>query len=81
MKDTIITAKQKKRELFILLLCFLFAYVFNVIAILKFEAPAKELLTQLHIVLLLTVVFYIILLFVRILRWLIIKAFKKSTVL
>lgn len=58
--DTIITATQKKREAWILLACFVGAFIFNIIGIMKFQSPAKELITQLHIVLILSIFFYIL---------------------
>jgi len=58
-KDTTIAAKAKKRELIILLIAFLFAFSLNVIGIIQHQTPAKELFTQLHVVLLITVVLYL----------------------
>jgi hypothetical protein len=58
MKDTVITASRKKRELMILLICFVAAYILNIIGIVQHGAPASELVTQLHLVLLITVIFY-----------------------
>ncbi len=59
-KDTVITARQKKNEAWILFACFAGAFIFNVVGIIKFQTPAKEILTQLHIVLILGIFFYII---------------------
>jgi hypothetical protein len=58
MKDTIITASWKKRELIIIGICFLVAYVLNIIGIIQHQSPAKELITQLHVVLLVALVIY-----------------------
>lgn len=66
-KDTIITATQKKNELFIFLYCFGGAFLFNIIGIIMYKSPAKELITQLHIVLLLSLFFYLLLAFFRVL--------------
>ncbi len=59
-KDTVITANQKKTEAWVLLACFAGAFIFNIVGIIKFQSPAIELITQLHIVLILTVFFYIL---------------------
>ncbi len=57
-RDTTITATVKKRELIIFLFCFLGAYVLNVIGIIKNHNSVRELFTQLHVVLLVSLVFY-----------------------
>jgi hypothetical protein len=44
-KDSVITAKNKKREAVILLSCFLLAYLLNVIGIIAHQTPARELIT------------------------------------
>lgn len=59
-KDTVISAKQKKRELYILLLCLAAAFLFNLAGIIRFNTPVIELITQLHIVLLVAVFFYVV---------------------
>jgi hypothetical protein len=59
-RDTVITARQKKRELTIYLLCFAGAVIFNIIGIMKYSTPAKEIYTQLHIVFLVSVFFYLL---------------------
>jgi len=70
-RDTVITAQQKRRELLIILLCFAGANVFNLIGIIMFKTPIKELLTQFHIVLFVTIFFYILIAFGRALYWLV----------
>ena len=57
-RDTTITSTMKKRELIIFGLCFLGAYILNVIGIVKHGTPARELVTQLHMVLLVALVVY-----------------------
>ena len=57
-RDTTITATMKKRELIIFGLCFLGAYILNIIGIVKHGTPARELVTQLHMVLLVALVVY-----------------------
>ncbi len=65
MKDTIITVAQKQREMIILLSCFAIAMILNIIGILKYDTSWKELVTQLHVVLLVTAVLYAIQWFFR----------------
>jgi len=57
-RDTTITAAMKRRELIIFGSCFLGAYILNVIGIIKNQSPARELFTQLHVVLLVALVLY-----------------------
>jgi len=71
LRDTTVTAGQKKRELIIILVCFLAAYVMNVIGIIQHHSPAKELITQLHVVLLIAAVFYGAVIVLRVLYYLI----------
>ena len=67
LNDTTITALQKRRELIIIVACFLAAYLLNVIGIIQHKSPAKELVTQLHVVLLVSLVFYGTVIILRIL--------------
>lgn len=69
--DTTITANLKKRELIILLVCLIAAYLLNVIGIIVYHAPAKELITKLHVVLLVAAVFYGTVFILRVLYYLV----------
>lgn len=71
LRDTTITALQKRRELIIIGVCFLAAYLLNIIGIIQHKSPAKELITQLHVVLLIALVFYGIVILLRVLYYLI----------
>lgn len=71
LRDTTITALQKRRELIIIGICLLAAYLLNIIGIIQHKSPAKELITQLHVVLLLALVFYGIIILLRVLYYLI----------
>lgn len=71
LRDTTITAVQKKRELIIILVCFLAAYLLNVIGIIQHKSPAKELITQLHVVLLVAGAFYGTVIILRVLYYMI----------
>ncbi len=52
MKDTIITARQKKREIITWLICVVLVFLLNVYAIAHYGTQWKELLTWLPLVLL-----------------------------
>ncbi len=66
MKDTIITAQAKKRELWILLACFVVANITNWVAIIRFSAPWYEVFTQIGYVVVTTLVIYALIAFLRI---------------
>jgi len=70
-KDTTITAAIKKRELIIFVISFAAAYVLNVIGIIQNKSPARELITQLHVVVLVTLVIYGIIVILRVFYYLI----------
>ncbi|AQQ08919.1 hypothetical protein L21SP3_00712 [Sedimentisphaera cyanobacteriorum] len=66
MKDLVISAKTIKKELLIWLLCFLAAFGMNVYSIIKFDNTSFiELITQLHIVVILSFVFFALLYLLR----------------
>jgi len=77
MKDTIITGKQKKFELYYILSAFLFAFLLNVFSIIKFKHPAIELLSQIFVVILVAIFIYFILIVLRLVWWLLAKFYKK----
>ena len=66
MKDTIISAAVKRRELKILLVCFILANVVNWVAIIKFGTPWYEIFTQIGYVVVSSLLIYGLLLLVRI---------------
>ncbi len=70
-RDTMITAKVKRRELIIFGASFLMAFLLNVIGIIKHNTQAKELFTQIHIVLLVSLVIYGLVVILRVLYHLI----------
>ena len=66
MKDTIITAQVKKRELWILLACFVVANITNWVAIVRFSAPWYEVFTQIGYIVVTTLVIYALIAILRI---------------
>jgi hypothetical protein len=73
MKETVITPVQKRRELFILLFSAVAAVALNIIGIVKFDTPAVELLTQLPLVILLTLIIYVVIAVLRIIGYVVFK--------
>ena len=78
MKEIVITADRQKRELFILLGCFIGAIGLNITGIILFQTAWKELYTQWFAVLVLTFVIYFILLLFRILYLAVLPLFRKG---
>ena len=76
MKDIIISKKRIKIELLIWLCCFGVAVLLNIYAVIKYNSNWLELITQLHIVILLSLVIYVVLGLFRVLIWLIKTLFK-----
>ena len=72
MKDTVITADVKRRELWILLACFAVANVINWVAIIKFATPWYEVFSQIGYVVVTTCILYILLWVLR-LGWSLLK--------
>jgi hypothetical protein len=70
-RDTTLSAASKRREFTIFLSCFIGANVLNVIGIIQNQSPAKELITQLHVVLLVSLVLYGVVIFLRVLYYLV----------
>ena len=72
MKDSVITADVKRRELWILLGCFVVANVVNWVAIIKFATPWYEVFSQIGYVVVTTCILYILLWVLR-LGWSLLK--------
>ena len=66
MKDTVITARAKKRELWILLACFVVANITNWVAIIRFSAPWYEVFTHIGYVVVTSLVIYALIAVLRI---------------
>ena len=77
MKDIVITAKMIRRELFILLGCFVAAFLVNVGAIIAYDRPWVELISQIGFVFFITGGIYVLLAVFRLLVWGVTKIFKK----
>lgn len=77
MKDSMITAKQKKRELIYFLICFVCAFLLNLYSIIKYKHSAIEIINQIHLVLLVTLVIYAITVAFRFLWYIFAILYKK----
>lgn len=72
MKDTVITAAVKRRELWIWLTCFIVANVVNITTIICYSTPWYEVFTQLGYVVALSVLLYVLTIVVRVV-WLVVR--------
>ena len=77
MKDIIITGKALKRELFILLGCFVIAFGVNIYAVIHYSRPAVELVSQIGFVLVTAACLYVLLWMLRLIVLLIAYVVKK----
>jgi len=69
MKDSIISAKTKKREFNIFIILLIVAFIANIISIMAYGTEWIEVLTSLHYVLLLGVILYVIQGVIRLIIW------------
>ena len=77
MKDIVITEKMIRRELYILLGCFVAAILVNVGSIIAYDRPWSELYSQIGFVFFITGGVYVLLAIFRVFVWLVAKIFKK----
>jgi hypothetical protein len=80
MKDIVVKEKVMRRELILLGILLLVALVMNVYAILVHEGQWSELVSQLHVVGLLTLFLYAFILFIRLIYWGIRAVWKRSVI-
>ncbi len=78
MKPIIIDSKFIKRELWILLGCFVAAVIFDLVGIIIFKRPAIELVTTIGYEVVIALALYAFLALVRILVFLIASLFRKK---
>lgn len=78
MKPIIIDSKFVKRELLILLGCFVAAVIFDLVGIILYKRPTIELLTTIGYELVIALGLYVFLVLVRILVFLVSIPFKKK---
>lgn len=73
MKDIVISASRLRTELKWLVLSFVIGLGMNIYSIIKYDSLWKELITSLHIVLLVSVIVYLLLIVIRGLAGLLLK--------
>jgi hypothetical protein len=78
MREIIIESHTIKREFFILLGCFVFAFLLNAFAINKFGTAWSELFTQIGYVVVITAIVYALLALFRLFICLIMGLFRKK---
>lgn len=78
MRDIVIPAKTIRRELIILLVCLVSAFLLNVYSIIKYETAWRELYSQFHIVLAVWIVIYVLVLLFRLIFSPIFRLFTKK---
>ena len=71
MKDTLITARRKKTEIITALVCFALAFLLNIVCIIIYKTPFKEVFTQIGYIVVITVALYVVWTAIRLLVWLI----------
>jgi len=76
MKDFTISGKRIKTEIKIWLFCFCAALLINIFAVINYKTNWIEIFSQLHIVLLLSILIYLLLGVIRIITRIIARLFK-----
>lgn len=77
MKDLVISGKRVKTELLIALGCFICAVLLNIVCIIVYHSQWHELFSQIGFTVLVAVVFYVLLLLIRLLFLVCRKIFTK----
>ena len=78
MEDIVIKGKSIGREIILLGILFILAECINLGTIIHYGRPASELLSQIGYVIILTLLLYCVILFVRIIVKVIVKVFKNK---
>jgi len=77
MKDIIITSKRIKSEIRIFAVCFIIAFIINIVAIIIYKTHWVEVFSQIGFVTVIAFSLYMLLLFLRIIFYLIRRLFKR----
>jgi len=73
LKGLYISPRRLKKEITIFAICFIIGFFFNLYAIVRFQTPWHEIISQIGYVLLITISLYFIVFFVRFILFLIRK--------
>ena len=79
MKDVVIKGKWIKRELILLAVIFFLALIINMIGIVKHDTRWIEMLSQIHVVLILTLLVYALVWLARLIIFVVILPFRKKS--
>ena len=79
MKDILITSARLKKELRILLYCFVLSFLINISAILMYKTPWFEAFTQIGYVIVITLILYFLIAIFRILFVFLKKLFNRNS--
>ena len=71
MKDIVISSKRMKKEVAILLACFIIAFVINIASIVIYKTSWLEIFTQIGYVIIITLILYLGVTFLRLIIYLI----------
>lgn len=77
MKDIVISSKRVKKEVAILLTCFIIAFVINIASIVIYKTSWLEIFTQIGYVVVITLVLYLIVAFIRFIIYLINRLIRR----
>lgn len=76
MKDIVITGKRIRQELVVFLMSFVLAFAINVTAVVIYDRPLIELVSQIGYVTVIAIFVYLLLAIIRIVVALLLKLFK-----
>lgn len=79
MKDVLISGRRMNREIMIFIGCFVIAFALNIYSIIKYKTAWSELLTTLHITLLLAIVIYVLFGLLRLILCGLSRLFRRKT--
>ena len=78
MKDILIKSKKLKKELIILVACFIISVLLNIYSIVKYKTDWSELIGQMHIVVLIAVSLWVLISIFRLMFWGFQQLFKNN---
>ncbi|NLD22017.1 MAG: hypothetical protein GX664_06025 [Bacteroidales bacterium] len=78
MKDLVISSKRVKTELMIALACFICAVLTNIVCIIVYQTPWHEVFSQIGFTVLVSIIFYVLVLIGRLLYLAIKKIFSSK---
>jgi len=79
MKDLVISSNKLKKEILFFAVCFVAAFIINIIAVIIYKTPWYEMFTQIGYVLVITLVIYFMVILFRVIILLIKKLFVRKS--